>query len=92
MRRTEGLRLPELLRLFEEVKETLADQNKEWHSLERWEWRDGGIKFWLNPTNQELYRSGWYTIDELIAWTHDVGPIMLQDEETDIEQYEPAFA
>lgn len=90
MRRTEGLRLPELLRLFEEVKETLIDQNKKWYSLERWEWRDGGIRFWLNPTNQELYRPGWYTIDELIAWTHDVGPVMM--EEAAVEDDEEVYA
>jgi hypothetical protein len=40
---------------------------------------DGGIKFWLNPTEQDLYRPGWYTIDELIAWTHDTGPVMIED-------------
>lgn len=79
MRRTEGLRLPELLELFEEVKMNLLDQGKEWHSLERWQWMEGGIKFWLNPTDQDLYRPGWYTIDELIAWTHDTGPVMIED-------------
>ena len=75
MRRTEGLRLPELLELFEEVKMNLLDQGKEW----RWQWMEGGIKFWLNPTEQDLYRPGWYTIDELIAWTHDTGPVMIED-------------
>ena len=33
MRRTEGLRLPELLQLFEEVKVTLQDQGKEWQRI-----------------------------------------------------------
>jgi hypothetical protein len=79
MRRTEGLRLPELLRLFEEVKLALQDQGKEWHSLERWQWMEGGIKFWLNPNDQDMYRSGWFSIDELIAWTHDSGPIMIEE-------------
>ena len=79
MRRTEGLRLPELLRLFEEVKATLHDQGKEWHSLERWQWMDGGIKFWLNPNEQDLYNSGWFSIDDLIAWTHDTGPVMIEE-------------
>jgi hypothetical protein len=86
MRRTEGLRLPELLQLFEEVKTTLQDQGKEWYSLERWQWMDGEIKFWLNPNDQDLYHTGWYSIDELIAWTHDIGPIMIEeltDEDTD---------
>lgn len=79
MRRTEGLRLPELLQLFEEVKTTLHDQGKEWYSLERWQWMDGGIKFWLNPNDQDLYHTGWFSIDELIAWTHDSGPVMIEE-------------
>lgn len=80
MRRTEGLPLPELLRLFEEVKTTLQDQGKVWYSLERWQWMEGGIKFWLNPNDQDLYRPGWYSIDELIAWAHDTGPIVIEEE------------
>ncbi len=76
MRNTERLNLTELLRLLEEVKITLKDQGKHWRSLEHWQWKDGQICFWLNPTDQVRYRSGWYSIDELIAWTHDYGPIM----------------
>jgi hypothetical protein len=88
MRRTEGLRLPELLQLFEEVKVTLHDQGKEWYSLERWQWMDGGIKFWLNPNDQDIYRTGWFTIDELIAWTHDAGPVMIEElDEEDLDPY-----
>jgi hypothetical protein len=79
MRRTEGLRLPELLQLFEEVKLALQDQGKEWHSLERWQWMEGGIKFWLNPNEQDLYNSGWFSIDDLIAWSHDIGPVMIEE-------------
>src|SRR5689334_9240133 len=93
MRRTEGLRLPELLQLFEEVKLALQDQGKEWHSLERWQWMDGGIKFWLNPNEQDLYNSGWFTIDDLIAWSHDTGPVMieeLEDEDDDPFPLDPS--
>jgi len=95
MRRTEGLRLPELLQLFEEVKVTLQDQGKEWHSLERWQWMEGGIKFWLNPNEQDLYRSGWFSIDDLIAWTLDTGPVMIEelvdeDEEAEAEPWQPS--
>ena len=94
MRRTEGLRLPELLQLFEEVKLALQDQGKEWHSLERWQWMEGGIKFWLNPNEQDLYNSGWFSIDELIAWSHDLGPVMVEeldeDEQEDTRQTDQA--
>lgn len=83
MRRTEGLRLPELLQLFEEVKLALQDQGKEWHSLERWQWMEGSIKFWLNPNEQDIYNSGWFSIDDLIAWSHNTGPVMIEELEDD---------
>jgi hypothetical protein len=87
MRRTKGLALPELLRLFDDVKQTLTDQGKEWRSLERWQWMDGEIRFWLNPTEQDIYRSGWFSIDDLIAWTRDGGPVVI-DEELEDEGFE----
>lgn len=84
MRQTKGLSLPELLRLLDEVKTTLQDQNKEWYSLERWQWMEGEIRFWLNPTDQESYRPGWFSIDDLIAWSHNRGPVIAyEDEEED---------
>jgi hypothetical protein len=83
-RRTKGLTLPELLRLFEETKAILAEHHREWRSLERWQWMDGEIKFWLNPVDQESYRAGWYSIDDLIAWVYNQGPIVIHpDEEED---------
>jgi hypothetical protein len=80
LRRTHGLTLPDLLRLFEETKLALQDQHKEWRSLERWQWIEGEIRFWLNPTDQENYRSGWFSIDDLIAWAHNQGPVMVEPE------------
>jgi len=79
LRRTTGLRLDQLLELLEEVKTTLHDQGKEWRSLERWQYTDGQICFWLNPTDQSLYRMGWFSIDDLIQWSHETGPIMIED-------------
>jgi hypothetical protein len=79
LRRTDGLALADLLELLDDVKGTLRDQRKDWYSLERWQWQDGTIRFWLNPRDQPRYRAGWFTIDELIAWTHDQGPIVLAD-------------
>lgn len=81
MRQTKGLSLPELLNLLEEVKVTLNDQGKEWYSLERWQWMDGDIRFWLNPTDQFTYRPGWYSIDELIAWAQNRGPVVVEEED-----------
>lgn len=73
--------LPELLRMLEEVKGVLGDQGKEWRSLERWQWMDGQIRFWLNPTDQVRFQAGWYTIDELIMWSRDRGPVLVSFEE-----------
>ncbi|RRR69309.1 MAG: hypothetical protein EI684_15965 [Candidatus Viridilinea halotolerans] len=73
--------LPELLRMLEELKSVLNDQGKQWRSLERWQWMDGQIRFWLNPTDQVQYQSGWYTIDELLQWSHNGGPVIVRDDE-----------
>ena len=77
--------LPELLRMLEEVKTLLNDQGKQWRSLERWQWMDGQIRFWLNPTDQVQYQSGWFTIDELIQWSRNSGPVLIEEEEEDDE-------
>lgn len=77
--------LPELLRMLEELKVVLNDQGKQWRSLERWQWMDGQIRFWLNPTDQVQYQSGWYTIDELLQWSRNRGPVIVQEEEEEHE-------
>lgn len=86
LRRTTGLRLPDLLSLLEEVKVTLRDQGKEWRSLERWQWMDGEVRFWLNPVDQNSYAVGWFSIDELIQWTHDIGPVLLAADDEDYDE------
>jgi hypothetical protein len=77
LRKTTGLALPDMLRLLEEVKVVLRDQHKEWHSLDSWQWIDGEIRFWLNPKQQDRYNAGWYTIDELISWSREIGPVVV---------------
>lgn len=77
--------LPELLRMLEELKGVLNDQGKQWRSLERWQWMDGQIRFWLNPTDQVQYQSGWYTINELLQWSYNGGPVMVRDDEDETE-------
>ncbi len=78
--------LPELLRMLEEVKTLLNDQGKQWRSLERWQWMDGQIRFWLNPTDQVQYQSGWFTIDELIQWSRNNGPVLISEEPEEDEE------
>jgi hypothetical protein len=86
LRYTNRHTLPELLRMLEDLKGTLSDQGKEWRSLERWQWMDGQIRFWLNPTDQVRYQTGWYTIDELMLWSRERGPVLVPEEEEDIEE------
>lgn len=78
--------LPELLRMLEELKMVLNDQGKQWRSLERWQWMDGQIRFWLNPTDQVQYQPGWYTIDELIQWSRGSGPVLIREEEEEEDE------
>lgn len=33
------------------------------------------VIFWLNPTDQKENNSGWYTVEQLDAWTRGEGPI-----------------
>jgi ribosomal protein L29 len=80
--------LPELLRMLEELKTVLNDQGKQWRSLERWQWMDGQIRFWLNPTDQVQYQSGWFTIDELLQWSRNRGPVIVHEED-DEDESEP---
>ena len=34
------------------------------------------VKFWLNPMEQRMYNSGYFTVDELLEWIEEKGPIM----------------
>jgi hypothetical protein len=83
LRSSESRNLSDLLRMLDDLKVTLQDQGKEWRSLERWQYMDGEIRFWLNPTDQDQYRSGWYTIDELLAWVRNSGPVLVPFEDED---------
>ncbi len=83
LRFTNRRTLPELLRMLEELKGALGDQGKEWRSLERWQWMDGQIRFWLNPADQVRYQAGWYTIDELLLWSRDQGPVLVPFDDDD---------
>ncbi|MEM8529232.1 MAG: hypothetical protein AAGF95_00205 [Chloroflexota bacterium] len=83
MRQTKGLSLPDLLHLLEEVKATLQNQGKDWYSLERWQWMDGEVRFWLNPHDQSNYRTGWFSMDDLIAWSQERGAVIIDDYHND---------
>lgn len=37
---------------------------------------DGELKFWLNPSDQGKYKSGYFNVEELKLWTENKGPII----------------
>jgi hypothetical protein len=34
------------------------------------------VKFWLNPMDQHIYEAGWYSVEQLMEWVEDRGPVM----------------
>ena len=58
------------------IVEILKKANKEYYALEP-RFFDGVLKFWLNPKEQSKYNYGWFTVDELLLWTKNEGPIMM---------------
>lgn len=35
------------------------------------------VIYFLESNNSKLYKSGWFTVEDLKMWAHDVGPIMI---------------
>jgi hypothetical protein len=55
------------------IKEILKAAGKDYYALSP-RWKDESkteIRFWLNPSKQQLYNYGWYTIEELKLWAED---------------------
>ena len=65
------------------IHATLKGAGKEWYSLKP-DWYDrtieSGLLFFLNPCEQKAYRHGWFTLNELVAWSQNRGPVQ-QDEQ-----------
>lgn len=32
--------------------------------------------YWLNPTEQQANESGWYSVEDLMLWAENKGPII----------------
>lgn len=47
----------------------------EWANHERTE-----VRFWLNPWQQDKHNYGWFTPEEILAWTRGEGPVMMNQE------------
>jgi hypothetical protein len=66
------------------LKADLKAQGKNWFALSpAWVNKDDeseGLKFWLNPYEQQDYHSGWFREEALRAWGRNEGPV-LRDKE-----------
>lgn len=68
-------------RILKKVAETgienkIQGAGKGWYALSPREQDDGSLSFYLNPTEQHKYASGWFTVSELEEWCEDKGPIV----------------
>ena len=63
------------------IREILKEAGKDFFAL-RPRWTDGneskGLEFFLNPKEQDKYNTGWFTLDELLEWAQDRGPVIKQ--------------
>lgn len=60
------------------VEKALRDGGKHWFALVPG-WADNrkeSIRFYLNPLEQHLTNSGWFTEEELRLWLKDEGPVL----------------
>lgn len=59
---------------LEPVKKLLKAAGREWFALSAKDCGDG-IKYWLNPCNQDRNNFGYFTLEELRSWAKGEGPI-----------------
>lgn len=64
------------IKKLDKVKIKLQKANKEWFSLSRVEKHNNIWEVWLNPYNQSTYNYGWFTLEDLLLWVEDKGPII----------------
>lgn len=69
------------------IEQVLKDAGLRWSALSpSFLGKDGvdGLHFFLNPHNQAQHDHGWFSVDELQAWTKKTGPVMLDAELRDL--------
>jgi hypothetical protein len=65
-------------RILPGLEEKLRASGKRWFAISpRWvDDKESGVKFWLNPYEQNRYNSGLFTAEELLAWAQNTGPVV----------------
>jgi hypothetical protein len=64
------------------IETQLATAGKRYYALSPRRQDDGSLKFWLNPQDQHLNNSGWFTLEQLRLWAVDEGPIPMKKKES----------
>lgn len=57
------------------IEKTLKAAGKRYYALSPRRFEDGSLKFWLNPMEQQQNNYGWFTLEDLQAWSRGEGPI-----------------
>lgn len=63
------------------LEKTLTSRGKRWYALSPSlrNSDESELLVYLNPQEQQKYRSGWFTIPELMAWADNLGPVLLDE-------------
>ena len=62
------------------IEEILKKANKKYYALSPSYDENGNLRFWLNPKEQSIYSMGWYSLEDLMAWANETGPVIKRKE------------
>ena len=71
--------------LYEEMEKSgiealLEERGKRYFALSPKRQKDGSVKYWLNPYDQDRNKWGLFTLEEVQEWAFDRGPIPIREE------------
>lgn len=61
------------------IEKILRDAGKDWFYLGPKRNSEGKMIIWLNPREQDIHDSGYFTVKELKQWAHNTGPVMMSE-------------
>jgi hypothetical protein len=80
----ERLRLDDYMRRTD-IEKVLRKAKKGYFALVP-HMKDGSVKFWLNPFEQDKYKAGYFDLADLLMWADDTGPVVKKPQLTAEEQ------
>jgi hypothetical protein len=57
------------------IEKLLSNAGKRYFALSPRRQKDGSLRYWLNPQDQQDNNFGWFTLEDLKLWTVGKGPI-----------------